>query len=74
MVASLNSASRTTNLSGTITPELSNLTALTNLYLSWNQLSGTIPSELGNLTALTNLYLGWNQLSGTSSTRTRQPR
>jgi len=53
------------NLSGTIPPELSNLTALTNLYLRWNQLSGTIPSELGNLTALTNLNLGWNQLSGT---------
>ena len=34
------------NLLGTIPPELSNLTALTNLYLSWNQLSGEIPSEL----------------------------
>ena len=53
------------NLSGTIPPELSNLTALTNLYLSWNQLSRTIPPELSNLTALTNLNLGWNQLSGT---------
>ena len=53
------------NLSGTIPPELGNLTALTNLRLSGNNLNGTVPPELSNLTALTNLYLGWNRLSGT---------
>lgn len=53
------------NLSGTIPPELGDLTALTELRLNGNQLSGTIPSELGNLTALTALNLSDNQLSGT---------
>ena len=53
------------NLSGTIPPELSDLTALTKLDFSGNQLSGTIPAELSNLTALTYLSLGGNQLSGT---------
>ena len=32
---------RSNDLSGTIPPELGNLTALTYLYLGWNQLSGT---------------------------------
>ena len=52
-------------LSGTIPPELGDLTALTRLDFSGNQLSGTIPTELGNLTALTRLDLDRNQLSGT---------
>jgi len=51
-------------LSGSITPELSNLTALTSLYLEENQLSGSIPVELGTLTNLTFLDLAENQLSG----------
>ena len=52
------------DLSGTIPPELSNLTALTNLYLRWNQLSGTVPPELGNLANLDALYLAGNRLRG----------
>ena len=51
-------------LSGTIPPELGNLTLLEILYLGSNELSGTIPSELGNLTLLRALYLGSNELSG----------
>ena len=51
-------------LSGSIPPELGNLTALTSLRLSTNQLAGSIPPELGTLTALTFLDLGKNQLSG----------
>ena len=53
------------NLSGTIPPELGDLTALTELRLNGNQLRGTIPPELGNLTALTSFNLSGNQLSGT---------
>lgn len=60
-------------LSGTIPPELGNLTGLITLelgssgelLLADNQLRGTIPPELGNLINLTTLALGGNQLSGT---------
>ena len=51
-------------LSGSIPPELGNLTNLQYLYLSSNQLTGSIPPELGNLTALEVLRLNDNQLSG----------
>ena len=51
-------------LSGTIPPELGNLTNLRSLYLYSNQLSGTIPPELGNLTDLQVFDLNDNQLSG----------
>jgi len=51
-------------LSGTIPPEIGNLTNLQELTLSRNQLSGPIPPEIGNLTNLTKLDLSSNQLSG----------
>jgi len=72
MVASLNycfSAITSTvlynnQLSGSIPPELGNLTDLESLRLNTNQLNGNIPPELGNLTNLTRLRLYNNQLSG----------
>jgi len=51
-------------LSGSIPPELGQLTNLEALWLSDNQLGGSIPPELGQLTDLAMLYLGSNQLSG----------
>ena len=51
-------------LSGSIPPELGNLTRLEVLHLWNNQLSGSIPLELGNLDQLRYLYLDGNQLSG----------
>ena len=59
----------TNNLTGSIPPELGNLTALEVLDLRLNsflgnQLSGPIPAELGNLTALMWLNLRSNNLTG----------
>ena len=52
-------------LSGSIPPELGQLTSLTTLWLSENgDLSGSIPPELGQLTSLTTLWLFSNDLSG----------
>ena len=50
-------------LSGSIPPQLGNLTHLQYLSLWWNQLSGNIPAELGNLTNLQSINLSVNQLS-----------
>ena len=52
------------NLTGTIPPELGNLSELQDLRLYSNQLSGTIPTELGNLTKLGILAVYSNQLTG----------
>jgi Leucine-rich repeat (LRR) protein len=52
-------------LSGTIPPELGQLSRLRYLYLSSNQLSGTIPPELGQLSRLQFLDMSENQFSGT---------
>jgi len=52
-------------LSGTLPPELGNLSNLTLLLLDSNELSGEIPQELGQLSRLTTLYLNSNELSGT---------
>ena len=52
-------------LTGTIPPELGNLSNLTSLQLNDNQLTGTIPPGLGNLSNLTILGLDSNQLTGT---------
>jgi hypothetical protein len=51
-------------LTGSIPPELGNLTNLFYLVLNNNQLSGPIPPELGNLAGLELLILSDNQLSG----------
>ncbi len=56
---------RNSGLTGSIPPELGNLTNLTWLDLGYNQLTGSIPSEIGNLTNLTFLNLEYNhQLTG----------
>ena len=52
-------------LTGTIPPELGNLSGLKELKLSGNQLGGTIPTELGKLSSLTELSISNNQLVGT---------
>ena len=51
-------------LNGFISPNIGQLTNLTNLNLSSNQISGIIPTEIGDLTNLTFLSLGANQLTG----------
>jgi Leucine-rich repeat (LRR) protein len=51
-------------LTGSISPEIGNLTNLIYLRLSINQFTGNIPSEIGNLTNLTYLSLLGNQLTG----------
>ncbi len=52
------------NLTGSIPPEIGNLTNLTYMNLGYNQLTGSIPPEIGNLTNLERLLLPQNQLSG----------
>ncbi|MDP7465645.1 MAG: leucine-rich repeat domain-containing protein [Candidatus Marinimicrobia bacterium] len=52
------------SLTGSIPPEIGNLSNLTYLNLGDNQLTGSIPSEIGNLTNLTGLWLYGNQLTG----------
>ena len=52
-------------LNGTVPTQLSRVTNLKALYLTFNQLTGTIPADLGRLTSLTHLGLYNNQLSGT---------
>ena len=51
-------------LSGSIPPELGNLSMLTFLDFQISQLSGSIPPELGNLTNLTTMLITFSQLSG----------
>lgn len=51
-------------ISGSIPPEIGNLTNLTILNLSNNNISGSIPPEVGKLENLTNLDLGNNNISG----------
>ncbi|CAJ2649066.1 unnamed protein product [Trifolium pratense] len=53
------------DLSGTLVPELGDLSNLKSLALYNNKITGTIPEELGNLTSLESLDLYLNNLSGT---------
>ena len=55
---------RFNGLSGTIPPEIGDLTQLRELHLYANDLSGSIPAEIGNLAELTELDLYGNDLSG----------
>lgn len=50
------------NLTGSIPPELGNLTNLRTLFLHRNMLSGAIPLELAKLTLLETLALSGNRL------------
>ena len=52
------------NLSGTMPPEIGDLTGLTSLILNFNQINGSIPPEIGNLTNLRDLQLTSNQFTG----------
>ena len=55
---------RENNLTGTIPPQLGQLTELTQLFLDMNQLKGGIPPELGQLSNLELMLLGNNELTG----------
>ncbi len=52
------------NLTGSIPPEIGNLTNLETLNLLWNNLTGSIPPEIGNLTNLEILNLSHTSLTG----------
>eukprot|EP00268_Persea_americana_P063301 TRINITY_DN8202_c1_g1_i1.p1 TRINITY_DN8202_c1_g1~~TRINITY_DN8202_c1_g1_i1.p1 ORF type:complete len:948 (-),score=142.16 TRINITY_DN8202_c1_g1_i1:149-2992(-) len=52
------------NLSGSLAPELGQLSHMEILDFMWNKLSGSIPKEIGNITSLQLLLLNGNQLSG----------
>ena len=51
-------------VTGSIPPQLGNLTTLELLELCGNELNGSIPPQLGDLTNLTDLRLGDNQPTG----------
>ncbi|XP_062079146.1 BRASSINOSTEROID INSENSITIVE 1-associated receptor kinase 1-like isoform X3 [Humulus lupulus] len=52
------------NVTGTLVPQLGQLTNLQYLELSSNNISGKIPEELGSLTNLVSLELSCNKLNG----------
>ncbi|CAL0301367.1 unnamed protein product [Lupinus luteus] len=52
------------NLSGTLAPEIGNLTYMQRLNFMWNNISGSIPKEIGNIKTLQLLLLNGNQLTG----------
>ncbi|KAA8517618.1 hypothetical protein F0562_015092 [Nyssa sinensis] len=54
----------TMNLSGSLAPELGQLSHLQILDFMWNDLTGSIPKEIGNIAPLKLLLLNGNKLSG----------
>ncbi|KAJ0089276.1 hypothetical protein Patl1_31607 [Pistacia atlantica] len=52
------------NLSGSLAPELGQLSRLRILDFMWNDLTGSIPKEIGNISSLLLLLLNGNRLSG----------
>ncbi|VAI83036.1 unnamed protein product [Triticum turgidum subsp. durum] len=52
------------NLSGTLAPELGQLSRMKILDFMWNSIGGSIPKEVGNITSLELLLLNGNQLTG----------
>ncbi|OMO88476.1 hypothetical protein CCACVL1_08367 [Corchorus capsularis] len=52
------------NLSGTLAPELGQLSHLKTLDFMWNELTGSIPKEIGYISTLRLLLLNGNKLSG----------
>ncbi|XP_043697924.1 probable LRR receptor-like serine/threonine-protein kinase At1g06840 isoform X4 [Telopea speciosissima] len=52
------------NLSGTLSPELGQLSYMEILDFMWNQIGGSIPKEIGNIKSLKLLLLSGNQLMG----------
>jgi len=50
-------------LSGTLPPELGNITGMTSLILQENMFSGSIPTEIGNLSSIAVMYVYSNALS-----------
>ncbi|MBW3670684.1 MAG: fibronectin type III domain-containing protein, partial [Acidobacteria bacterium] len=52
------------SLSGTIPPQIGNLSSLTRLHLDFSQLSGSIPAEVGNLASLRYLNLSSTRIGG----------
>ncbi|KAK7294904.1 hypothetical protein RJT34_17803 [Clitoria ternatea] len=54
----------TMNLSGTLAPQLGQLSHLEILDFMWNNLTGTIPKEIGSIKSLRLLLLNGNNLSG----------
>ena len=59
-------------LSGSISPEISNLLKLTRLYLATNKLEGPIPAGIWKLTKLDSLQLHENSLDGSISPKIGQ--
>jgi Leucine-rich repeat (LRR) protein len=56
------------NPSGSIPPEIGNLTALTGLNMDGYGLTGTLPPELGNLTSLFTLGITYTSVTGSIPT------
>ncbi|KAE8734035.1 putative LRR receptor-like serine/threonine-protein kinase [Hibiscus syriacus] len=52
------------NLSGTLAPELGQLSHLKILDFMWNEMTGSIPKEIGRISTLELLLLNGNNLSG----------